>query len=208
MGSCLIDPHADILSRTLEIGIEPLSFYKPAHQVIFQVILDLEKENTGVDEVTVLDALSSRTVGSIEWLKRKQRLTDPKTTLIQLVGGPAVVTQLTNRIESIANASYWLDIVRQKWLLRRLIDTARTITEEAYLNQDQMDHFIGEVEERILSIGEERAGDTAVQFERPVDRARDLIKSILEGRHEEGVETGYVDIDKMTFGLHPAQMVV
>jgi replicative DNA helicase len=208
LGSCLIDPHADILSKCLELGIRPESFYKPAHQVIFQVIIDLERQNTGVDEVTVLDALSSRTVESMEWLRKKQRLTDPKTPLVQLVGGPTTVTRLTDRIESIANASYWLEIVRQKWLLRRLIDTARTITEEAYLNQDQMDFFIGDVEEKILSIGEERTGDTAVPFTHSVDQARDLIKSILEGRHEEGVQTGYADIDKMTFGLHPAQMVV
>ncbi|MGC9452851.1 MAG: replicative DNA helicase [Oceanipulchritudo sp.] len=208
LGSCLIDPHANILSQCLEQGLTHDSFYKPAHRVIYHIITDLEKQGIGVDEVTVLDALASRTIGSIDWLRDQQRLSDPKTPLLQLVGGPAAITQLTNRIESIANAGFWLEIVRQKWLLRRLIDTACKITEEAYLNQDQMEYFINEVEERILSIGEDKAGDTAVEFQKPVDRARDLIKNILEGRLEEGVMTGFVDIDKMTFGLHPAQMIV
>jgi replicative DNA helicase len=161
-----------------------------------------------VDEVTVLDALTSRSVASIKWLKDKQRLTDPKTPLIELVGGVGILSRLTSRIESVANARYWLEIVRQKWLLRRLIETATHIVEEAYLNQDQMDHFIGDVEERIFSINEDRITDSAQKFDKAVLEADALIHNILTGKQDGAVTTGYMDIDKMTFGLHNGQMVV
>ncbi len=208
LGSCLIDPQQQIVSDCMEVGLQPDSFYKPAHKVIFQVIIDLFTQNKGLDEVSVMDALASRPVSSMEWLKRQQRLVDPDTPLLKLVGGATVITQLTNRIESIANARYWLEIVRQKWLLRRLIEATTHIADEAYVNQDQLENFINEAEARILAINEDRLGDSAQAFSLSVDRAAHMIRSILDGKHEEGVLTGYVDIDKMTFGLHPGQMVV
>lgn len=208
LGSCLIDPGAEILNACMEIGLKPESFFKPAHQVIFHVMQKLYAENSGVDEVTVLDALSSRPVSSIDWLRHQQRNTDPKTPLVQLVGGPAAIIQLTNRIESIANARYWLDIVHQKWLLRRLIETASHIADEAYVNQDQLESFIGDAEARILSIQEDRSGDSAKKFEESIEEAGTLIRHILAGKQDSGVLTGYKDIDAMTFGLHSGQMVV
>jgi replicative DNA helicase len=141
-------------------------------------------------------------------LKRQQKLTDPNTPLIQLVGGAAALIQLTNRIESTANSRYWLDIVHQKWLLRRLIETASHIADEAYINQDQLEVFIGEAEQRILSIQEDRSGDSARKFDVSIDDAGALIQNILAGKQDDGVLTGYKDIDGMTFGLHSGQMVV
>ena len=211
LGACLIDTgfgSQAVFSACMEVGLDPDAFFRPANKVIFQVMTDLYAANSVVDEVTVMDALSSRPVGSISWLKQQQRLTDPKTPLLQLVGGAGVLTRLSSRIESVANAKYWLEIVRQKWLLRRLINTASHIAEEAYLNQDQLDHFIGEVEERILSINEDRASDSAKKFNEAVGEAENLIQSILMGKQDSGVLTGYKDIDTMTFGLHNGQMVV
>ncbi|MEY3000192.1 MAG: hypothetical protein RL648_406 [Verrucomicrobiota bacterium] len=208
LGACLIDTDQSVLSACMEVGLVSEAFFAPAHQVIFHLMMDLYAANHPVDEVTVLDALGSRSVGSIAWLKARQRLTDPNTSLLALIGGAAVVTRLSSRIESTANARFWMEIVRQKWLLRRLISTAAQIAEEAYTNQDQLDNFIGRVEEQILSINEDRSSDSAVKFDEAIMTADTLIKSILEGRQDSGVMTGYVDLDKMTFGLHNGQMVV
>ncbi|MGA1204894.1 MAG: replicative DNA helicase [Opitutales bacterium] len=208
LGSCLIDPAQDILSACLEAGLKPESFYQPSHKVIYHVMALLYRDNKAVDEVTVLDALASRTVGSIDWLKKAQRLTDPKTSLLNMIGGASGVTRLTNRIESIANARYWLEIVREKWLLRRLIETTTRVAEDAYVNQDQLEHFLGDVEAQILSINEDNAGDTAEKFDVSINSASTLINNILAGKTDDGVLTGYKDIDKMTFGLHAGQMVV
>ncbi|MEX0320788.1 MAG: replicative DNA helicase [Puniceicoccaceae bacterium] len=208
LGSCLIDPRQEIISDCMEVGLQPESFYKPAHRVIYQVITDLFANNVGVDEVTVLDSLNSRQISSIDWLKQQQRLTDPKTPLIQLVGGATVIAQLTNRIESIANARFWMEIVRQKWMMRKLIGMATGIAEEAYDNQDQIENYLNEAEAKILSVNDKRLGDSAQAFDTAIDKAAHLIHRILEGESDEGVLTGYADIDRMTFGLHPGQMIV
>ncbi len=208
LGSCLIDTGQEILSACLGAGLVADSFFVPRHQVIFQVMCDLYHTAGVVDEVTVLDALSSRAVSSIPWLREKQRLTDPKTPLIELVGGPAAVTGLTNRIESVANAHHWLEIVRQKWLLRRLIATAAHIADEAYVNQDQMDSFLDAVEQRILSIQEEQVQDTARKFDSVVKDTSSLIHRLLNGQMDSELLTGFTDVDKMTFGLHPGEMIV
>ncbi len=208
LGSCLIDPGQDILSACMEVGLRAEAFFKPAHQVVYQILNDLFEKGDPVDEVTVLNALQSRTVGNIEWLKQQQRFTDPHTPLIQMIGGAGTLVGLTDRIESIANARHWLEIVRQKWLLRRLIQTAGTIAEEAYVNQDQLDHFIDSVEQQILAINEEQVDNSAQKFEQAIDEAGHLIQHILAGNQEDGVLTGYTDVDKMTFGLHSGQMVI
>jgi replicative DNA helicase len=208
LGACLIDTDQGVLSSCMEVGLIAEAFFTPSHKVVFHLMMDLYAANQPVDEVTVLDALSSRSVGSIDWLKSQQRMTDPNTSLLALIGGTSVVTRLSSRIESTANARFWMEIVRQKWLLRRLISTAAQIAEDAYTNQDQLDHFIGRVEEQILSINEDRSTDSAVKFDEAIKTADTLIKSILEGRQDSGVMTGYIDLDKMTFGLHNGQMVV
>jgi replicative DNA helicase len=208
LGACLIDAGQGIISACMEVGLRAEAFFVPAHKVIFQVMVDLYTANKPVDEVTAMDALSSRTVGSIDWLKNNQSFTDPKTPLLKLIGGTSQLTRLSSRIESIANARHWMEIVRQKWLLRRLITTTSHIAEEAYANQDQLEHFIGDAEARILSIQQDGTADTAKKFDKAIDEADNLIQSILTGRQEAGVMTGYKDIDKMTFGLHNGQMVV
>lgn len=208
LGSCLIDPGQDIFSECLEAGLRPDSFFKPAHQVIFQIMMDLATHASGIDEVTVLSALGGRSVGSIPWLRDAQRMTDPQTPLLQIVGGASIISHLTDRIESIVNARDWIRIVREKWLLRRLIRTTTRVAEEAYINQDQLDSFIGEVEQQILAINEEHAGDSAVKFEQAVNDASELIQRILSGVPEDGVLTGYIDIDRMCFGLQGGQMIV
>ena len=208
LGALMMDTGMELLSACFEMGLQPESFFLPVNQVLFQVIRDIGAKNEPVDEVTVLDALTSRTVGDLDWLKRKQRLTDPDTSLLQLVGGPGFITRLGSRIESIANARHWLGIVREKWLLRRLITTTTEIADRAYVNQDQLSHFIDEVEKQILSINEERISDSTIPFDKAIEAANALVNRILSGQSEVEVMTGFKDIDKMTFGLHPGQMIV
>lgn len=208
LGAFLLDPGLELLSAAIEAGFRPDAFFVPAHQVAFQVIQDLAEARNAVDEVALLDAMASRTIASIDWLRKQQRLTDPDTPLLQLIGGPASITRLTSRIESMANARHWMHIVREKWLLRRLISTASGIAERAYINQDQLDHFIDTVEQEVLAINEERVSDTARKFDSAINEASQLIQRLLSGNSEAEVLTRYVDIDKMTFGLHRGEMIV
>jgi len=208
LAACIIDGGQDTLNSCLEARLEPESFFKPAHQVIFQLLVDCYRSGTLVDEVVLIDRLQSRTVETIDWLRQRQKLTPPKTSLLELIGGPQVITGLTSRIETTGHARYWLEIVREKWLLRRLIATSSQIVEDAYTNQDSLDAFIDSVEQQILRINADRVTDSAEKFDSAVDKATHLISRILQGTPDEGVMTGYTDVDAMTFGLHGGQMIV
>lgn len=208
LGACVLDGGGDLLNLCLEARIRYDAFYLPAHQVVFQVLVDLYKAGKPIDEVILYDRLASTTVGSIPWLKERQKLTHPDTTLLELVGGPAFLGELTGRIQSTAHAQHWLDIVREKWLLRRLIATTNQISESAHIQQDRLDNFIDTVEKEILSINEDWVKDSAQKFDVSVESSLKMINQILDGKTDDGVLTGYIDLDKLTFGMHRGQMIV
>lgn len=211
LASCVLDGGQETITLCLEARLRSDAFFKPSHQILFQVLSDLYAKGTVVDETVIIDRLRSLTVESISWLaERSRRLKTPAmdTPLIDLVGGAAFILQITSRIETTAHAQYWLEIVREKWMLRRLIRTSRDIVERAYTQQDKLEHFIETVEQEIFSINEDRITDSAVELGTAVDDAMALVGRIIQGSNDEGVLTGYTDVDKMTFGMHPGQMVV
>jgi replicative DNA helicase len=211
LAACMLEGAQDILTLCMESRLRPDAFSTLAHQVIFQVLVDLSAAGKAIDEVLVVDQLRSRTVESVPWLaERARRLRKPglDTQLLDVVGGFAVVVDINNQIETTAHAPYWLEIVREKWMLRRLIRASQNIVERAYTQQDKLSHFIDSVEKEILSINEDRIIDSANEFSRAVDDAMGLVARIMAGDGQEGLPTGYLDIDKMTFGMHPGQMIV
>lgn len=211
LAACMLDGGQETMTLCLEARLRPDAFFKLGHQVLFQVLSDLYAKGTVIDETVVIDRLRSYTVESIQWLaERSRRTRNPplETPLIELLGGTAEVLAITDRIETTAHAPFWLDIVREKWMLRRLIQTSQNIVNRAYTNQDKLEHFIDSVEQEIFSINEDRISDSAQEFEKAVDDAMALVSRIIQGDTDEGVLTGYLDVDKMTFGMHPGQMIV
>lgn len=211
LAACMLEGGQDTLTLCLEKRLRPDAFSSLSHQVIFQVLIDQAIQGKAIDEVLVLDQLRSRSVESIPWLAdRSKRLKKPSldTSLLDVVGGVSVVIEINNQIESTAHAPHWLEVVREKWMLRRLIRSSQNIVEQAYTQQDKLSHFIDAVEKEILSINEDRITDSAAEFSKAVDSAMGLVARIMQGDDQQGVPTGYIDIDKMTFGMHPGQMIV
>jgi len=211
LAACLLDGGGETLTLCLEARLRPESFYKRSHQIIYQVLIDLYSKGSAIDEMLLVDRLNTQQVSSIRWLAdqaKRSRKIDLETPLMDLVGGPGVVLGILNRIETTAHASYWLELVREKWLLRRLISASQNIVERAYTNQDKLEYFIDSVEQEIFSINEDRITDTAAGLSEAVDDAMALVNRIMQGETEEGVLSGYTDLDKMTFGMHPGQMIV
>ena len=211
LAACMLDGGQETLTLCLEARMRPEAFATLPHQVLFQVLIDLTVKGKAIDEVLVLDQLRSRTVESISWLAdRARRLRKPslETSLLDVVGGVATVIEINNQIESTAHAPYWLDVVREKWMLRRLIQSSQSIVERAYTQHDKLEHFIDQVEQEIFAINEDRISDSAAPFSAAVDDAMGLVARIMQGETDTGIMTGYTDVDKMTFGLHPGQMIV
>lgn len=208
LACCMLDTDNQVINFCLEARLVAKSFYKPHHQIIFQVMLDLYKKQQPIEETSVLDALQSWTVKDIPWLKESAKGISDQSSLLQIIEGPETIHRILDRIETISHAKHWLKIVRDKWILRRLITTTTRIAESAYVNQDQIPEFIDAVEKQILQINEDLAEETAQNFGQAVTVAHQMILSILDGKFESGVQTGYDDIDRMTFGLHSGQMIV
>ena len=204
LACCIIDP-AETLSLCHEKGVRQESFYRPAHQILFQVIEEMHRENVGVDQITLLNRLGGRTVGSI---RGRDKDPDADTNLLEFIGGLALLNRITSRIESTVHLTHWIEIVTEKHVLRRLISTATSVVENCYTNEGQLQQFIDQVEREILQISQDRVTESAEPLSKALDEATVLIGKIMAGDSGQGLLTDYKDLDRMTFGLHKGEMVV
>jgi replicative DNA helicase len=204
---CIIDA-ADTLPLCQEKGLRAEAFYRPAHQIIFQVIESMERASGGgsVDNITLANSLSGRLLGT---LPGHERDPDAGKNLFEYIGGYELLNRITSRIESTVHARHWLDIVFEKWVLRRLIRAATGVVDGCYTNEGQLDTFIDNVEQEIFKISQDRVKDGAEPLSKSVATASALISKLMDGEGDSmGVMTGYRDLDGKTFGLHRGEMIV
>ena len=190
LGCILLSPN-DCVGECIEkfkAGAEV--FYDLRHQTIFETVLEMYDQREAIDMIT----LQAR-------LKNKQRLDE--------VGGLAYLTSLPDAVPSAANLSYYLEIVLQKHVLRKMIQTCTEVVGRVYDHEGEVDTLLDEVERDILRISEARV-------EGKTDKIKDLVNkaiTIIEDYHNRqgmltGVGTGFVDFNKMTTGLHGGEMIV
>ncbi|MDR2982237.1 MAG: replicative DNA helicase [Puniceicoccales bacterium] len=190
LASCIIDGGGDILSQCLSKKVSAEYFFSAAHQLIFRAIVELSMAGTGVDEITVCEAL---------------RITNS----LEAAGGPVYINELTNRIEVTAHAIHWMEIVREKYFLRKLISTATLTVERAFKPNDDLDHLLDSVEKSFFEISQDRITDSAQHVKGPMKEAVEMVNFLHDNKGAiTGVPTGFPDLDKMCFGFHPGQMIV
>jgi replicative DNA helicase len=112
LAACIMDASGEVIGRCIEQSFGSDHFYHFKHQLIFEALLDLHRENKEADEILLAEKLSSR--GQLDQ-----------------VGGQEGLIELTSRIDTTGHASFWLDIVKQKALLRRCIYVAFDIIDGA-----------------------------------------------------------------------------
>ena len=188
LGSMLISPR-DIIAEAVE-KINENYFYIPAHQTIYTVLVDLWNAGQGIDLITFTQVLRDR-------------------NLLDTVGGASFVTSLFTFVPTAANVGYYLEIVRDKYILREIISACTEGARRSYEEQDEVDNLLDEVEQKIFAVGEDRFKDTALSMK---DQVMDAIEAIekLYQQHGgiTGLATGFKDFDRLTSGLHPAEMIV
>jgi len=188
LGSMLISPR-DIIGEAVE-KINENYFYIPAHQTIYTVLVDLWNAGQGIDLITFTQILRDR-------------------NLLETVGGASFVTSLFTFVPTAANVGYYLEIVRDKYILREIISACTEGARRSYEEQDEVDNLLDEVEQKIYAVGEDRFKDTALSMK---DQVMDAIEAIekLYQQHGgiTGLSTGFKDLDRLTSGLHPAEMIV
>ncbi|MGY2006862.1 replicative DNA helicase [Nocardia gipuzkoensis] len=181
----------DAIADVVEV-IRPGDFYRPAHQAVYDTILDLYGRGEPADPVTVAAGL------------------DRRGELKRIGGAPYLVT-LTQTVPTAANASYYAEIVAEKAILRRLVEAGTRIVQYGYAGADGQD--IAEVVDRaqaeVYEVTERRTSEDFLPLEELLQPTMDEIDSIASrGGISLGVPTGFTELDEVTNGLHPGQMII
>lgn len=206
LGACIIDGGRETLGLCLENKLTPDSFYKPAHKIIFEVMVELFNENSIIDEVVMSDRLMSKTVST---LKGRTHDSQGHKPLLEYIGGDAALSRLTSRIETTVFASHYIEIVKEKSQLRRMITTCSSVAERCYTQQDSLPQFIAQVEQEIFAISQDNVSDSTQPIEKCVDAANQTIKQIMNRKGQlAGIPSGLVDLDRMLLGFHKSEMIV
>ncbi|MEY4387953.1 MAG: Replicative helicase [Verrucomicrobiota bacterium] len=165
-------------------------FYDLRHQTIYDTILAMYDKREAVDLITL-----------------QQRLKD--NNVLDQVGGIAYLSSLQDAVPSAANLSYYLDIVLEKSVLRKMIRTCSDIVARAYENEGEVDTLMDEAERDVLRIAESRVSSATPGIKELVKKAITTIEQFHERQGAlTGVATGFADLDKMTSGLHGGEMIV
>ncbi|SFS32311.1 replicative DNA helicase [Halolactibacillus miurensis] len=187
IGAVFLEPEA--MSTASEFLI-PQDFYRPSHQRIFQVMMQLNDRGEPIDLLTVTNALNS-------------------SKLLEEVGGVSYLTELADAVPTAANIGYYTKIVEEKSVLRRLIRTATDIVTESFNREDELEDVLSEAEKNILDVSNRQ---NANAFKNIKDVLIDVYDNI-EQLHEKsgdvtGIPTGFKDLDHITSGFQRNDLII
>jgi len=179
----------DAISDVIE-AIRPTDHYRPAHQLIHEAILDLYGRGEPADAITVANELTRR--GEIA----------------RVGGGPYLHTLIAS-VPTAANAGYYARIVRERAILRRLVEAGTRIVQFGYAGEADADELVDRAQAEVYAVTDRRAGEDYQSLSEIMPGALDEIEAIgSRGGVLTGVPTGFSDLDALTNGLHSGQMVV
>jgi len=187
LGAILMDN--ETVYTVMEI-LEPPAFYQPSHRLIFSTMLDLSERGEPIDIVTLVDRL--RSAGSLD-----------------KAGGPDYIPTLADEVPTSAGVANYAKIVREKAVLRNLIETSTEIVQDCFDAPGDVDQLLDEAERRIFAISEERIRSGFLSMKEIVKSSFKTIESLYEKKeHVTGVPTGFADIDELTSGFQPSDLVI
>jgi replicative DNA helicase len=165
-------------------------YYDLRHRSIYELLVDMYDRKEAIDLVTV-----------------QQRLKDRNQ--LDAVGGLAYLSALPDAVPSAANLTYYIDIVREKHLLRRMIQTCTGVVGRVYDHEGEVDALLDEVERDVLRISEDRVEASTRTIKDLVKRAIGTIEEFHQRQGMlTGIGSGFADLDKMTSGFHGGEMIV
>lgn len=189
LSSFLISPR-EVGGLCVEKKITAAHFAIPTHALIYEVLLDMWNKNEPIDFITVTQVQRDR--GQLD-----------------ACGGVAFITGLYNFVPSAANVSYYLDIMEEKFTLREIIKVCTQFAGRSYDEQDDVPGLLDTVEKEVYRIAQGRFRDNAADMKELVVKAIGAIQDLYARRGSiTGLETGFAELDKMTDGLHGAEMFV
>lgn len=179
----------DAIADCVEV-LRGVDFYRPSHEAIYEAIIDLYGRGEPADAVTVSDLLTKR--GEIS-----------------RIGGPAYLHTLIQSVPTAANAGFYAEIVRERAVLRRLVDAGTKIVQLGYSQDGEVDDIVNQAQAEIYTVAERRTAEDYVALKDIIEGTVDEIESAgHRGEGMTGVPTGFYELDELTQGLHGGQMIV
>jgi len=187
LGAILV--HNDAFNTAAQV-IDARDFYRDAHRRIFDRMVALNERGDAIDFITLKEELS-----------RGGELED--------VGGPAYIASLSDGVPRATNVEYYAKIVKEKSTLRNLIYAANKILTNAYEADQEPELILDDAESSIFAVADDRLKAGFVQMRDVVKESFPKIEQIFEHKRLiTGVPTGFVDLDEMTRGFQPGDLVI
>jgi replicative DNA helicase len=179
----------DAISDVIEV-IRPTDHYRPAHQLVHEAILDLYARGEPADPITVSNELTRR--GELS-----------------RIGGAPYLHTLMAAVPTAANAGYYARIVRERAILRRLVEAGTRIVQFGYAGDSDADDLVDRAQAEVYAVTDRRIAEDYHPLSEIMPAALEEIEAIgAHGGGISGVPTGFADLDSLTNGLHPGQMIV
>ncbi|RME20459.1 MAG: replicative DNA helicase, partial [Candidatus Zixiibacteriota bacterium] len=188
LGAVLKDQEA--IHQVVEILTSASHFYAPKHQMIYSAILELYEKSEPCDITTVSEVLRAH-------------------NQLEKTGGRVYLVELVEAVVSTANVEHHARIVLEKSILRRLIQTSNEIVHSCYAGTMEVDDLLDQAEVNIFDISESRLRTGFVQVKELLPATYEQIENFQSAEGGlVGLKTGYTDLDTMTHGLHPGDLVI
>ncbi|MCA9170884.1 MAG: replicative DNA helicase [Planctomycetales bacterium] len=187
LGSIILRPDVcDDIVTTLR----PDDFYDDAHRRLFHQMLSMHDAGKRIDLTLLVDELKREGV-------------------YETIGGAGFLARVGNSVATAAHAMYYAEIVRQDSTRRALINACTEVLEESYEPGAESNQLLSRAEQRIFSILERGEGNSLNDIRDVLHQAMDRIDARMKGEHlAGGVETGFIEFDNMTGGLHNAELII
>ncbi len=186
LGAMILD--AQVIGEVLQIIKGPDDFYVQKHGAIYQALVALYDQSQVIDIVQLTQRL--RDLGQLEE-----------------VGGVEYLLELGESVPTTVSAAHYARIVREKALLRGLIESASRILYDAYHSSDPVAHQLDQAEQAIFRLAQTGSSEEATDLASLLHELYERLEN-EDGRNITGLETGFYELDKMTSGLQPGEMII
>ncbi|UHA75391.1 replicative DNA helicase [Paenibacillus sp. 481] len=187
LGAILLQSEAMITAME---RVQSVDFYNPAHQMIYEAMIELGEENQPIDLVTLTAKLQD-----------KKQLED--------IGGVSYLTKLANAVPTAANVDYYAEIIEEKSMMRRLINTATQIVSEGYAGGEDVAGMLSDAERRILEISNRRSSSGFIAIKDVLMEVYERVEFLnTQKGGTTGIPSGFPDLDKMTAGFQRNDLII
>ncbi|HEY1064275.1 MAG TPA: replicative DNA helicase [Candidatus Saccharimonadales bacterium] len=187
LGAILID--SDAIVKIADV-ISSADFFEARHQRIYEAMQDLYEKRSAIDVLTLADKLKN-------------------SGYLDMVGGPAYLTELTNFVPTAAHAEQYADIVAQKAMRRRLISTAQELSTMGFDESLALRELIEEAESKLFSVSETQVKQSITSIEDILSESFERLDDLHKDKKSiRGIPTGYKDMDEMLAGLQRSDLLI